>query len=266
LNAFSGVYFQRTFKTTAGPFRAYVSPSSRLKYLDPRRLHIEDTHQRFIDRWVKPDSIVWDFGANLGLFAFAAALRARAGHVYGFEPDPELLHYLHRSRFCLGSSAYNTSFFGVAVADQNGTAQFQISHYSRAMNKLQDAGAWHEHQIEATAVMTALTMSVDTLATMLRPPTILKIDVEGAEMRVLEGARETISRHRPPISIECPYEISSQMGDFFAAHDYALFDGERTISRELMPLSGTPSQCLDQCWRERICNPGRGALHYFSLL
>ena len=227
LTAFSGVYFRRTFNTTAGPFRAYVSPSSRLRFLDPRRLQIEDAHQRFIDRWVKPDSVVWDIGANLGLFAFAAALRAEAGQVYGFEPDPELLHYLHKSRFRLGRSVGNTSFFGVAAAEQNGSAKFQISKYSRAMNKLENLGAGHASQIIPHALLTVLTMRVDTLSTMLPPPTILKIDVEGAELQVLAGARETISRHRPAISIECPHEISVDMQAFFAHHDYALFDGEK---------------------------------------
>jgi FkbM family methyltransferase len=231
--AFNGVYFRRTFGTSAGFFRAYVSPSSRLQFLDPRPLRIEEVHQRFINRWVKLDSIVWDIGANLGLFAFAAAQRARDGFIYGFEPDPELLCVLHRSRFRLGASSRNTAFFCLAVADRDGVAEFQISKYSRALNKLQIVGPWREDQVEVRTCVTSLMVSVDKLAAVLRPPTIMKIDVEGAELKVLAGARETILRYRPAILIECRHELSNPIREFFVSCDYALFDGG---SKDLRPV------------------------------
>src|SRR5208282_2691737 len=87
---FRSIYIRRTVTTDDGTFGAYVSPNSSLKVLDPRGVAIDAVHRRFIRNWIKPNSVIWDIGANLGLFAFPAALRATAGHVYCFEPDVEL--------------------------------------------------------------------------------------------------------------------------------------------------------------------------------
>ncbi len=62
-----------------------------------------------------------------------------------------------------------------------------------------------------------------------RPPHSYKIDVEGAEMRVLEGGEETISIHRPGILIEGPRELWEKMGSFFQKLDYVLLDGAAEV-------------------------------------
>src|SRR5664280_510032 len=97
IRAFAPTYFRRKGRTNDGTFEAYVSPNSGLKVLNPLGLPIDPVHQRFIADWVKSDAIVWDIGTNLGLFAFPAALKAKNGRVYGFEPDVELAANLLRS-------------------------------------------------------------------------------------------------------------------------------------------------------------------------
>jgi hypothetical protein len=91
------IYFRRKGKTDDGVFEAYVSASSGLKVLTMRGLPIDPVHQRFIRDRVAPDGVVWDVGTDLGLFAFPAALKARSGRVYGFEPDVELAANVLRS-------------------------------------------------------------------------------------------------------------------------------------------------------------------------
>lgn len=218
-------YFRRRCRTSDGVFEAFVSSNCSLKVLSPRGLSVDPVHQRFIRDWIEPDAVVWDIGANLGLFALPAALKANKGRVYGFEPDVELAANLHRTLRLPQNDGLNISWLCLAISDQDSTAAFQISKFSRAMNKLEGAGEWHNNQVITDELRSVATMRIDTLSRSLSPPTVIKIDVEGAEIRVLEGGEETISTHRPTILIEGPRELWDKMGSFFRKHDYILLDG-----------------------------------------
>jgi FkbM family methyltransferase len=222
---FSSRYFRRKCKTSNGSFEIYVSPSSYLGVLNFRRSLVDIVHERFIREWIKPDAIVWDIGANMGLFALPAALKANAGRIYAFEPDVELVYYLLRSLRLHQNSKLNISVACVAISNEDSLANFQISKFSRAMNKLESVGKWHEDQIVLEEMRLVPTMRIDTLVKALEPPTILKIDVEGAEVNVLEGGAATISAYRPTILIEGPNQLWDPMQAFFEKHRYVLFDG-----------------------------------------
>jgi FkbM family methyltransferase len=221
---FASRYFRRLGRTTDGSFEAFVSPGSSLRFLDPRRPLVEDVHARFIRQWMKPSDVVWDIGANLGVFAFPAALRARAGRVYAFEPDVDLAHYLLRATRLPANNCLPVSIICAAISEADGTAILEISKFSRAMNRIAGFGAWNSVAIDETR--TVPQFKIDTLVKTLLPPDIIKIDVEGAELAVLGGGATTIAAHRPIILIEGPDELSRQMAEFFAEHRYVMLDGE----------------------------------------
>jgi FkbM family methyltransferase len=223
---FDSAYFRRKCRTGEGTFEVYVSPSTSLGVLDVRRPLVDQVHERFIRQWVRYDSVVWDIGANLGLFAFPAALKARGGRVYTFEPDVELAGNLLRSLRLHRNQELNISVICVAIWNTDSVATFQISKFSRALNKLEAVGKWHDHQIVSKELRLVPTMRIDTLAKSLAPPTVLKIDVEGAEIDVLEGGEATISRCRPTILIEGPSELWGAIQAFFERHRYTMLDGE----------------------------------------
>ena len=140
-----------------------------LKVLDPRVSLVDRVHQRFIRDWVEPDAVVWDVGSNLGLFALPAALKAARGRVYAFEPDVDLAGNLLRSLRLNQNKDLNVSVLCVAVSNVDGTGAFQISKYSRAMNKLEAVGKWHESQVAAEELRSVATMRIDTLSKTLAP-------------------------------------------------------------------------------------------------
>jgi FkbM family methyltransferase len=223
--ALGSTYFRRKCTTNDGVFEAYVSPNSSLKVLSPRGLSIDPVHQRFIRDWIDPAATVWDIGANLGLFALPAALKAKRGRVYAFEPDVDLAANLLRSLRLPLNSGMNVSSLCLAVSNLDGMAAFQISKFSRALNKLTGVGEWNDSGVVTKELRLVATMRIDTLSRSIAPPTAIKIDVEGAEMRVLEGGRETISQYRPTILIEGPRQLRDQIGSFFQAFDYLLLNG-----------------------------------------
>jgi FkbM family methyltransferase len=222
---FEARYFRRKCRTSEGVFEAYISPSSSLKFLDLRTSLVDQVHQRFISDWVEADAVVWDVGSNLGLFALPAALKSTRGRVYAFEPDVDLASNLLRSLRLNRNKDLDVSVLCVAVSNVDGTGAFQISKFSRAMNKLQAVGKWHDFQLVAAELRSVVTMRIDTLSKTLSPPTVLKIDVEGAEMEVLEGGEATISKYRPTMLVEGPSELRDPMRAFFEKHDYVLLDG-----------------------------------------
>lgn len=225
---FRSTYFRRTVTFDGAAFEAFVSPGSNLRFLDPRGVTVDAVHRRFIRDWVDDDAVVWDIGANLGLFAMPAAIRAHRGRVIAFEPDADLVAALLRSLRLPRNAALNVSVHALAVSDVDGTASFQISRYSRALNKLQAVG-----QLAAQELRTVPTKRIDTLAESLAPPSVLKIDVEGAEMLVLAGGEQTIARHRPAILIEGPRQLSEPMSAFFGKLDYVMLDGTSSDTKPI---------------------------------
>src|SRR5262245_18921809 len=119
---FESTYFRRKCSTGDGTFEVYVSPNSYLRVLDFRKSLVDQVHERFIREWIKSDAVVWDIGANLGLFALPAALKASKGHVYTFEPDVELADNLLRSLRLHRNQKLSVSVVCVAISSVDNVA------------------------------------------------------------------------------------------------------------------------------------------------
>jgi FkbM family methyltransferase len=230
---FASTYFRRKCRTDDGVFEAYISPGSSLRFLDLRRSLVDRVHQRFICDWIEPDAIVWDIGSNLGLFALPAALKAKRGRVFAFEPDVDLAANLLRSLRLKRNKDLHVSVLCVAISNVDATACFQISEFSRAMSKLEAAGKRDDNKVISEERRSVVTMRIDSLSETLAPPTVIKIDVEGAEVMVLEGGEATIIKCRPTILVEAQKALRQPLKTFFEKHDYMLLDGR---SADLSPL------------------------------
>lgn len=122
-----------------------------------------------------------DVGANVGEVSIILSQGAGAGgRVFAFEPNPRIYRYL------LGNLAlnqcHNVAAANLAVGAAAGSVRMSDSKRDD-MNRVIDDGA-----IELPC--TALDIYLPPLETIV----FIKVDVEGSELRVLEGARATLAR------------------------------------------------------------------------
>lgn len=136
-------------------------------------------------RDVREGDVVLDIGANLGAYTllFAQWVGER-GRVYAFEPAPDARRGLAQ-HVVMNDVAARVVVLREAVSGTPGTARFLATGTSGA-NRL-TGGA----EREATDVVTT---SIDAFCAPLGlRPRLIKVDVEGAELDVLRGARQTIA-------------------------------------------------------------------------
>ncbi len=221
--------FQRRLSREFGAAALYVSPAAGLKFLAKPLAHADPPLLGLARDYVRPGDVVWDIGANVGLFAFAAAARAGpSGKVFALEADDWLIRLLRKSAALPAAARAPVVPIAVAVAEHCGLREFQLAVRSRATSAL--AGYGHSTSGGFRESRTVVAVSLDWLMDFLPPPAFVKIDVEGAEPEVLRGASRLIARYRPRVACEVPVAIRETVAAFFAARDYSLVDGAAPLS------------------------------------
>ncbi len=155
--------------------------------------------QRILEILVRPGSVIYDVGANVGFITLIAARFAgSAGRVFAFEPLPDNFRQLERNARINGFEHVRAK--NIALANSDGPGLFRISK-SPTWGKLATVPgevADEIGQIEVPVVRLDSLVQGEKLPW----PNLIKIDVEGAEAEVLDGALETIQRARPILIIE----------------------------------------------------------------
>ena len=144
------------------------------------------------EREIKPNSIFFDIGANVGYFSLLAAkLSEPKGHVYAFEPLPRNIKFIHK-HITLNHLAEHISIIEAAVSDKSGGTRFDLGA-STAMGHIASQG-----QLEVQLV------SLDELYSrgQIPAPDYMKIDVEGSEFEVLNGAHQILETKRPILFLD----------------------------------------------------------------
>jgi FkbM family methyltransferase len=216
--------FRRRLPRDMGSARFYASTEGGLKYLKRDAGKIDTSLTRFAQDYIKPGDTVWDIGANVGLFTFAAAgLAGPSGHVLALEPDPWLAALLHRSTR-LNTNIASVDIICAAASDSRQLSRFQVANQSRACNALDGLG--NSTMGGVREVLTVPTLTLDDLLESAVAPSILKVDTEGAETRILKGARTMLSDVRPTLLIEVNEQNRVAVQDFMRQFMYTMLDAE----------------------------------------
>jgi FkbM family methyltransferase len=201
--------------------RLYVTPESYRRYWWKSLGSIHGDLLEVIATLVHAGSSFWDIGANVGVLTFAAAVKAsRGGFVLAVDADPYLIDLLKRSRSLRCAAEAPVDLLNVAVSDCVGSAQFSISNYRRAASSLEGFGRF----TNGGTMHTVRTVTLDWMLEQFRAPAVLKIDVEGAEELVLQGATRLLSETRPVILCEVGRESSAEVGRILQTNRYTCYD------------------------------------------
>jgi FkbM family methyltransferase len=203
----------------------FVSGSAGLKYLARPMDRIDPSLCSLAAEFARPGSVVWDIGANVGLFAFSAAHHAGPeGRVVAFEPDSWLVQLLRRSVSIQPASSAPVEVVPVAVAQECDLRTFNLSSRSRATNALSGYGSREAGPVRES--QTVPVVSLDWCAKRRPLPDVIKIDVEGAELEVLTGARYVLEVRRPVILCEVSTRNSAEVTALLKDMGYRIFNAD----------------------------------------
>lgn len=174
---------------------------------------------------LRPGSVFVDVGSSEGDFALIAArIVGPSGRVQAFEPDAGNIAII-RDNVALNGFAW-VDVHPVALSDRDGEAELFRSSVS----------GWHSLlaglENRDRDVVTVPVARLDSFA--FDRVDMIKVDVEGVEVAVLEGARASIARHRPVILLDTHPSLGADIARLQAFADelgYDILDSDRHSSR-----------------------------------
>jgi len=157
----------------------------------------EQANQRVYAAVVRPGDTVVDAGANWGVHSlYLAKLVGQPGHVHAFEPHPQVVEELrwHLQR----NGMTQVTVHACGLLDQAGQLPFVMGENSKTSHIEGSPSAPTTSQIVVPC------RTLDEVMDQAAPTSLrlIKVDVEGAECRLLKGAERTIQRYRPHLVVE----------------------------------------------------------------
>lgn len=156
---------------------------------------------KYLTKKIKETDVFYDIGANYGFYAMLAQELANRGEIHLFEPVSQLAGYL-RKNFSAPLNGEKIFLNEVAVSDAAGKSVFYESYSTAASGNStlredvsrKHEGAFHPVQVD--------NITLDEYVKTHSYPTIIKMDIEGAEGRALAGARGALAKNHPAIVME----------------------------------------------------------------
>jgi len=164
----------------------------------------------FVKALVKTGDTVIDVGANIGSWALPSAQAVGpTGSVLAFEPIPHVAEALRKSAFI--NRLKHLKVFNFALSDEKGELDFSVELENTGGSRLgkmsddQEKVFSHLRHFNHIKVK-ARTLDDVVLEHDLQRVDIVKVDVEGNELSVLEGAQETLRKFKPVMFLETGLE------------------------------------------------------------
>jgi FkbM family methyltransferase len=138
-------------------------------------------------RHLTPDGVLWDIGANFGLHSVTLGRLLPTARLFAFEPNPAMQRQIatHAAR-----NAVALEVVPVALADSAGPRQFHVNDTGNA--GMSSLVRWEEGHYDRVISVECARADALIAAGRVPAPTVIKLDVEGAEAAVLAGLGEVL--------------------------------------------------------------------------
>ena len=178
---------------------------------------IENNYDTFLFKRLESENldnkVIFDIGAHIGFHSFYfAKLVGSRGKVYSFEPNPKNVERLRIIRDKNDDIKNVISVFDIAVSNLLSSEEFSMSNdiesgrssggFIDTADTIWDRSAFKQRGFTEIKVKTVPVDLFDKELGIKELPDIIKIDVEGAESLVLDGAKNTILNKKPIILME----------------------------------------------------------------
>ena len=153
---------------------------------------------------VKAGDVVYDIGANLGLFAVPfSRMVGSEGAVICFEPNPICVHFLNVNLELNQSAEHCSDLRIVPLALTDGTPSVQFTlNYGNSLLGLTDISSFFHQKAGQQISVAGRALDEAAPAYELPPPNLIKMDIEGAEGPAIHGMARLLAQHRPLLLLE----------------------------------------------------------------
>jgi FkbM family methyltransferase len=199
-----------------------VTPGSALRYWKKDLYQIEKHLFDNVLEVVNEGDVVWDIGANIGLYSLSSAsIVGSSGFILAVEPNDKTAKLIRRSAENFPDRTIKV--LSAAVSEELGIEEFCIAKRGNSTNFLQSSGG----STQTGGVVSkypVITVSLDWLLESFRKPDVIKIDVEGGELGVLKGASKILTEVRPIIVCEITERNQEEATAIFKKHNYKMYN------------------------------------------
>jgi len=223
-NAMSGETFEH--RINAGPARGLKMrlrlPDDKLLWTGTSELDVTGC----LAAEVTPGTVCYDIGSHRGFMAGVLAING-ASEVLCFEPNPENIATIEELAALNPGLKLTVMPFAVGATDTEMT--FEIMPES-SMGKL--STSTFQHGVSGQRTIEVKVVALDNLLSSRKvaAPTLMKIDIEGAEFDALRGAEQLILDHKPKLLIEIhSFDLLVQCRAWLAERGYDLSVVQRDI-------------------------------------
>jgi FkbM family methyltransferase len=203
-----------------------ASIKKHLMFFHGNAFEREENTATLLASYVPADGVIYDLGANIGLYSLAFAANRR-NRVIAFEPFDAALKYLKRN--ISQNNLDNIEVHQIVLSDRKGTCRFTFDNVTTSTSHISS-------DEEQGAELPCSDLDTYVEEHKLPPPDLIKMDIEGADEPIFKGMENLLKTARPLVYLEGG--ISNERGEviainFLKERGFKIYDLSR--KHELLP-------------------------------